>query len=281
MAKKREFIMKQRELGRKILELRKAKGFTQEELVIKCNINVRTIQRIEAGEVTPRSYTVKIILEALGYDLNTIQVKESENNFNLATNQDTRFLKTAFFMGIVYFALAFVEVFLDMKVWGLGLFGAEFNEDVSFVTYFIVKFSVVVTFGTFMLGYFRLSNVYPNAIIKTTSVLLAVMTMIAISIDLYSFYTRDPNEFILPVQAVSFGIVDVVFAIGMMKYRNVFGTVAFIGGVVGIACGAALMSVVMALPGLALVAVFEILQLIMLYQAIDEDRGEASRASVV
>jgi transcriptional regulator with XRE-family HTH domain len=40
MAKKREFIMKQRELGRKILELRKAKGFTQEELVIKCNINV-------------------------------------------------------------------------------------------------------------------------------------------------------------------------------------------------------------------------------------------------
>jgi transcriptional regulator with XRE-family HTH domain len=105
MAKKRE-LMKQPELGRKILELRKAKGFTQEELVIKCNINVRTIQRIEAGEVTPRSYTVKIILEALGYDLNTIQVKESENNFNLATNQDTRFLKTAFFMGIVYFALA-------------------------------------------------------------------------------------------------------------------------------------------------------------------------------
>lgn len=271
--------MKQPELGRKIFELRKAKGLTQEELVSKCNINVRTIQRIEAGEVTPRSYTVKIILEALGYDLSTIQFQDSETNMSIGTSQDTRFLKTAFFMGIVYFALAFVEVFLDMKVWGLGLFSAEFHDVVSFVTYFIIKFSVVVTFGIFMLGYFRLSTVYPNAITKTTSILLAVMTTIAISLDLYSFYTKDPNEFIMPVQAVCFGIVYVVFGIGMMKYKNIFGNLAFFGGAVGIACGAALMSVVMALPGLALVAVFEVLQLVMLYRAIEEYRGEASRVS--
>ena len=54
--------MKQPELGKKILELRKAKGLTQEELVEKCNISVRTIQRIETGEVTPRGKTIKHIL---------------------------------------------------------------------------------------------------------------------------------------------------------------------------------------------------------------------------
>ena len=43
--------MKQPQLGHKILELRKAKGLTQEELVEMCNLNVRTLQRIEAGEV--------------------------------------------------------------------------------------------------------------------------------------------------------------------------------------------------------------------------------------
>ena len=53
--------MNQPDLGKKIAELRKAKGFTQEELVEKCNLSVRTLQRIESGEVTPRSYTVKII----------------------------------------------------------------------------------------------------------------------------------------------------------------------------------------------------------------------------
>ena len=62
--------MKQPELGLKIAELRKKKGWTQEELVIKCNLNVRTLQRIESGEVNPRSYTIKLIFEALEFDTN-------------------------------------------------------------------------------------------------------------------------------------------------------------------------------------------------------------------
>lgn len=61
--------MNQPDLGRKIAELRKAKGFTQEELVEKCNLSVRTLQRIESGEVTPRSYTLKIIFAALDYNI--------------------------------------------------------------------------------------------------------------------------------------------------------------------------------------------------------------------
>ncbi|MFZ5942242.1 MAG: helix-turn-helix domain-containing protein [Bacteroidota bacterium] len=60
--------MKQPELGRKIAELRKAKGLTQEELVERCNLNVRTIQRIESGEVMPRSYTVRVIFDALDFN---------------------------------------------------------------------------------------------------------------------------------------------------------------------------------------------------------------------
>jgi len=36
--------MNQPDLGKKIAELRKAKGLTQEELVEKCNLSVRTLQ---------------------------------------------------------------------------------------------------------------------------------------------------------------------------------------------------------------------------------------------
>ena len=64
--------MKQPELGKTIIELRKQKGLTQEELVEKCNITVRTIQRIEAGETTPRSYTIKTILNAMGFEYESI-----------------------------------------------------------------------------------------------------------------------------------------------------------------------------------------------------------------
>jgi transcriptional regulator with XRE-family HTH domain len=55
-------------LGKKIADLRKAKGLTQEELVEKCHISVRTLQRIESGEGTPRSYTLRIIFQALDYN---------------------------------------------------------------------------------------------------------------------------------------------------------------------------------------------------------------------
>jgi transcriptional regulator with XRE-family HTH domain len=62
--------MKQPDLGKKIAELRKAKGLTQDELVQKCNLSIRTLQRIESGEVTPRSYTLKTIFTALDYNVN-------------------------------------------------------------------------------------------------------------------------------------------------------------------------------------------------------------------
>lgn len=60
--------MKPQELGTKLAELRKAKGLTQDDLVAKCNINVRTLQRIEAGEIIPRSYTLQSILSVLEVD---------------------------------------------------------------------------------------------------------------------------------------------------------------------------------------------------------------------
>lgn len=71
--------MTQPELGKKIAELRKAKGFTQEELVEKCNLSVRTLQRIESGEVTPRSYTIRLIFTALEFDIH-----ENPNHFSRA-----------------------------------------------------------------------------------------------------------------------------------------------------------------------------------------------------
>ena len=61
--------MKQPDLGKKVSELRLAKGLTQSELAEKCNLSLRTIQRIETADVTPRSYTVKLIFGCLDYQI--------------------------------------------------------------------------------------------------------------------------------------------------------------------------------------------------------------------
>lgn len=68
-------MMKQPDLGKKILALRLAKGLTQTELADECNVSLRTIQRIEAAEVTPRSYTVKLIFDTLDYDFYSAEAK--------------------------------------------------------------------------------------------------------------------------------------------------------------------------------------------------------------
>ena len=78
--------MNQPDLGKKIAELRKAKGFTQEELVEKCNLSVRTLQRIESGEVAPRSYTLKLIFTALDYDIHENPTNESGKSRFMVSN---------------------------------------------------------------------------------------------------------------------------------------------------------------------------------------------------
>ncbi len=65
--------MNQLELGKLIFELRQKKGFTQSELAEMCNISLRTVQRIELAEVTPRKHTVKLILNALDFNYENLK----------------------------------------------------------------------------------------------------------------------------------------------------------------------------------------------------------------
>lgn len=58
-------------IGAKIKELRVLKGLTQEDLAEQTGLSVRTIQRIESGEVDPRTYTLTVLATALEVDLET------------------------------------------------------------------------------------------------------------------------------------------------------------------------------------------------------------------
>lgn len=49
-----------------VKEGRLSKGYTQKELSERSNISIRSIQRIENGELIPRSYTLKTIAEVIG-----------------------------------------------------------------------------------------------------------------------------------------------------------------------------------------------------------------------
>jgi transcriptional regulator with XRE-family HTH domain len=94
--------MKQPDFGKKLIEIRKVHGLTQDELAVKCRITIRTIQRIESGLVMPRAFTLKVLSDNLNFDFlelaNGDKVSESKlkwihvilwqarDLFNLKTN---------------------------------------------------------------------------------------------------------------------------------------------------------------------------------------------------
>ncbi|WP_194975069.1 helix-turn-helix domain-containing protein [Aquiflexum lacus] len=264
--------MKQPELGQKILELRKAKGLTQEELVELCNINVRTIQRIEAGEVTPRSYTIKSILEVLGYDFKEIQHTVEENAvINPEMVGKAAFLKTAFFVGIVYFLLAFVEGGFDYGLWEAG----EEISPAAAPWYIAVKIGIMVTFGIFAFGYYRLSMIKPNVIVKAASILLIIATCFGVAADIYGFNNASVWQSVQFSKAILFGALYIVFGLGLIKYQTEFGSFALVTGILSIISGIAFLSIILAIPGLFVFTIFEILQLVLLYKAYESITGKS------
>jgi uncharacterized Tic20 family protein len=71
--------MNQPDLGLKITELRQQRGLTQEKLAEYCEVSTRTIQRIESGDVEPRSFTRNSLSNILEFDFG----KENTNNQSL------------------------------------------------------------------------------------------------------------------------------------------------------------------------------------------------------
>ena len=54
---------------------RLSKGYTQQELADKAGVSLRSIQRIENGEVYPRSFTLKTLAETLELDFEQLVLK--------------------------------------------------------------------------------------------------------------------------------------------------------------------------------------------------------------
>lgn len=69
-------------IAKKIIHFRKQRGITQEMLSEVTGLNVRTIQRIESGEVDPRLYTLRSIADALGVNLEELLPEPTQHELN-------------------------------------------------------------------------------------------------------------------------------------------------------------------------------------------------------
>lgn len=272
--------MKQPELGKKISELRKDKGLTQEELVDKCNISVRTLQRIESGEVTPRSYTVKTILAALDYDLSKISDIDDNNERNffewlrdvllIDINRDKpanyliKQLNIAWLFGLIYFILGFLEGAAEYY---------RIKEDqmiFSIPFYICMKISVLIAFFFFQRGFIIVGHLFKNYLLKIMSFVLIFGMFLVIIYDLASLFSKSiEREFILGAEALTFGGIGVLFGVSLIKLQKSFGQIPVIAGIFEIFAACFFLTLLFAFVGQIILIPAELLEIVILFKAVE------------
>ncbi|SHO60851.1 helix-turn-helix domain-containing protein [Algoriphagus zhangzhouensis] len=250
--------MKKPELGKKISEWRKAKGMTQEELVEKCNLNVRTIQRIEAGEVMPRSYTIKALMEALEIqETDFLKVEKMEVGLSEGLKN---WIIISFIAGVIYFILGFIEIPMDIKMMaGMG------DSESRWGVYPTLKIIVLISSSLFFLGFLKIAKSEKDQLLKTSFLTLVIGNIFWILMDIFLL---NMGSFSQPLYAIlklgSLGLIYVFVGFALFKFETYEKTFFGALGIMGMITGILFSSVVGAAGGLLAMTIFEIALLVSL-----------------
>ncbi len=97
------------EIGTKIFEVRKRKGFSQEELSDSAKINLRTLQRIEKGETVPHGNTLKNLCQVLELNI--------EDILDYGKVEDFKFLQFFHLSVLTGIVIPFGNVIVPLILW--------------------------------------------------------------------------------------------------------------------------------------------------------------------
>ena len=75
--------METKSIAKNLVYQRKLKGYTQEELSGRTEVTVRTIQRIEKGDVSPHLQTVRLLATALDIEVKDLLPLENPKEENI------------------------------------------------------------------------------------------------------------------------------------------------------------------------------------------------------
>lgn len=101
-------------LGKRIQQLRKQKGLSQEALAELSGLSVRTIQRIEAGVSKPRVFTLKVLANALEVGVAELEMTEPVAVTSL---KDYRFVKLMNLSVLSYLVVPLANIVFPLLIW--------------------------------------------------------------------------------------------------------------------------------------------------------------------
>lgn len=264
--------MQQPELGKRLVALRKEKNLTQEELVEKSHVSVRTIQRIESGEVLPRLSTVKILWAALGekyesVSTNSTQVMDTQKKVLPHANRMTVLI--AALAGAVYLVSQITLGTLDVA-WFTNRGEWQFYMKAIYTAFTVV---MVVAYGFFVRGFIALSSVFENTLLKSVAYMLVIATVAIGFLDVFtlSFTVEETELFSVPYAfaAILFGTLSIVFGIALIRLQDGMGELSRVAGILEIATGCFLITVVLFFVSYVIMIPAVVLEILLLYRGYE------------
>lgn len=261
--------MEQPALGKRLTALRKAKNLTQQELAEKSHVSVRTIQRIEAGEVLPRMVTVKILLEALGENyesfLNTKTEMETTQNTVPSTNRNT--LMLAMVAGMIYLVAEIILRALDFT-WLAGDRNWSMGMNAAYTSLTIV---LVISFALFAKGFITLSELFENGLLKIAAYMLIIAMIGKSVLDIFSLSATTTESVITPyaVVAVLMGALGIVFGVALIRLQDGMGELSRLAGILEIIMGCLLITVVLFFLTYVILIPAVVVEILVLYRGYE------------
>jgi transcriptional regulator with XRE-family HTH domain len=262
--------MQQPELGRRLTALRKERNLTQEELVEKSHVSVRTIQRIEGGDVMPRMVTVRILLEALGENYESFLTKSAqimETKTSISSNANRNTLLVALLGGTVYLVSQIILGAMDIA-WLTSDERWDFKINAIYTSLTMV---MVISFILFARGFIVLSTIFENTLLKVTAYMLVTATVGLGILDVTSLSVEDVASLwpVYGAAAVLFGALSIAFGVSLIRLQDGMGELSRIAGILEILMGCLLVTVVLFFIAYVIMIPAVVMEILVLYRGYE------------
>lgn len=170
--------METQSIAKNLVYQRKLKGYTQEELSEKTQVTIRTIQRIEKGEVSPHLQTIKLLAAALDVDVNDLIILENPKEETILK----KWLLLIHGTPILGLILPFCNILFPLFLWihkredneVYDMHGIKvINFQISMTLLYLISFVALLTIESW--GFFFFIVVVPFSIFITLYNILVVI----------------------------------------------------------------------------------------------------------
>lgn len=160
--------MEAQSIAKNLVYQRKLKGYTQEELSERTQVTVRTIQRIEKGDVSPHLQTIKLLASALEIEVGDLLPLENPKEENI----QKKWLLLLHSIPFLGFVIPFANILLPLFLWIhkrddnrlYDVQGAKIiNFQISMSLLYLISFIALITIEKW--GFFLFIAVIPFSVL--------------------------------------------------------------------------------------------------------------------